>query len=88
METARADVMKALLLLLLGLAAGAALVALFMAMSQPSFRSMKFVVLLLLATIYGLGRGTWLVFDARRRYMLADRMRQPPTARVVQRERD
>jgi hypothetical protein len=49
---------------------------------------MKLVVVLLLATIYGIGRGAWLLLDARRRYALADRMRQPPAARVVLRDRE
>jgi len=42
-----------------------------------------FVMLPLVTAIYGLGRGTWMRRDARRRLGVADRMRQPPPARVV-----
>ena len=48
---------------------------------------MRVAVVLLMAAIFGIGRGCWLLFDARRRRGVADRLRQPPAARVV-RERE
>ena len=87
MERARRDLATALLLELVGLGAIGSLVALAVFPDLLSAAAMRFVVLLLLAATYGIGHGTWLLVDARRRFALADRMRRPPTARVVQRAR-
>lgn len=46
------------------------------------------MVALVTAAVFCLGRGAWLVFDARRRIAIAERMRQPAVARVVVRDRE
>ena len=83
-EAARGVANKAVAHLAVGLAAGSALVLL--AVVPPvlmTFSSTKLAIVLLLAAVYGVGRGVWLLFDARRRLALAERMRTPPAARVV-----
>lgn len=88
MKQARRDLGKGVLHLLIGLAAIGALATTVM---YPALflgvRSMRLIVALVAISIYGVGRGGWLLLDARRRLAVADRMRQPPEARVVQRGR-
>lgn len=82
--TARRDVKQALGLELIGFGCAGALVGWFaVAGADTPFRSTRLVILAMLAAIFGIGRGTWLLFDARRRLAVAERMRTPPAARVV-----
>jgi hypothetical protein len=81
---ARADIKKAAAHLLVGFGAGGALVGWFVVAGPfRPFMSMRLLIVTALAAIYGIGRGTWLLFDARRRLAVAERMRTPAAARVV-----
>ena len=83
-EQARRDVKKALGLELIGFGCAGALVGWFaIAGTITPFMSMRLLILAMLAAIFGIGRGTWLLLDARRRLAVADRMRTPAAARVV-----
>jgi len=98
MEHARRDLGSARKLQLVGLAGAVAVCTLPSLVSEDSLAGSFiaaavasasgrmvtiFVMLPLVTAIYGLGRGTWMHRDARRRLGVADRMRQPPPARVV-----
>lgn len=83
-ERARRDIKQALGLELIGFGSAAALVGWFaIAGTVQPFLSMRLAMFTLLAAIFGIGRGTWLLFDARRRLAVAERMRTPAAARVV-----
>jgi hypothetical protein len=88
-DSARRDAKKGVLLLIGGIAVSGLLVA-FLAgpFATAGTRSLRGVVALVTAAVFCLGRGAWLVFDARRRIAIAERMRQPPVARVVVRDRE
>lgn len=85
MTRARRDTWKALLLQLMGIAATAAAAGLIWLGSARGFRP---VMVLGLVAIFGLGRGTWLLFDARRRLRVANARRLPAPARVLRRARE
>ena len=88
MERARGDFLTASLLELVGFAAVGALVLLVGSGGLAAIsHAMPLLPALVLTAVFGLGRGTWRLFDARRRFRVADRMRQPPAARVVERDR-
>jgi hypothetical protein len=81
---ARRDRWRACAMLLGGIPAAVAVVAI-IAMSPlaAGLGSMRLFVLLMMAAIFLIGRGTWLLFDSARRLAVAEQMRQPPVARVV-----
>jgi hypothetical protein len=83
MENARRDRRSGLWLGGVGLGAAGALVLLAVGTGLSLRIEMRVVIVLLMVAIYGIGRGSWLLFDAHRRLVIIDRVRQPPTARVV-----
>jgi hypothetical protein len=88
MERASRDLWNAWKLQLVGLGAFGPLLAFCLVpMLLESRLGLPGFLTLLLATTYGLGHGTSLHHDARRRLRVMNRMRQLPLARVVQRDR-
>lgn len=83
MESARRDRGLGLLFGVVGLGAAVALALLSTTSGLPRGVEVRALVILLMAAIFGIGRGGWLLFDARRRLRIADELRQPPPARIV-----